>query len=189
MIYKQLEYVMYSFVKCEISDYMLRKYPSDEIINIDDRNIDDEIINKVFYEAPLLNIKKIKEWDNNFIRFLENKLQDTNNTDYIWEFIENLRCRKIEMEIMIGDKNWFIKYYEKRDDYMLGTLEYLIERVKWYLIQEFQTEKYINRCWSLLNNSYEYAYGGCYGFWDITDITEIRFPEDYFDGMTESEWG
>ena len=177
MIYKQLEYEMYSFVICEISDYMLRKYPDDEIIHIYDRNIDDEIINKVFYE-DLLNIKKINHFNNNFYTFLENKLEEKNNTYYIWEIIENLRFRKIETEIMIGDKNWFITYCENREDYMFGTLEFLIERVKWYLRQKFQTEKYINRCWSMLNNSYEDAYNGYYR---NDYITDIQFPKDYFD--------
>jgi len=176
-LFHQLEYDLYYYIKKKII-----LFKDDDI---------DELIDMFLYNHSD-NIRKIT-W------FHTEDIEDTIKNDMIWDFIEIVNCKKNIIEKMDRNRNGF--YYgdlQDRDTYINLFDELALESALLYFKQEFQTEKYIDRCWSRINENYENTYYGCYGYlenyedmyygcYDYLDITDIQFPKDYFDGMTESE--
>jgi hypothetical protein len=159
ILYKQLEYDLYRDIKRVIL------FKNDDIaIDIVCGNIFPNVKNIVFHK-----VNKIKN-------------------DMIWDFIQFVNNQQDRIENMIdeyGHDIWYDDNLINKNSYICHFADLALESVKWYLRQEFQTEKYIDSCWSRISENYEDAYDGGWS----RDITEIQFPKDYFDGMTESEWG
>jgi len=169
-LFHQLEYDLYSYIKIN------------KKIKIKDVDMDKEI-NKV-------NINTFRKTGRGvwyeMVRIIEDYHTENTTKNYaIWDYIEFITFKKDRIVNMIGKNSFYYDDLRHRDDYINLFAEFVIESVKWYLRQEFQTKKYIDRCWSKLCLEYDRCYDGREGDWDF--LEDIQFPKDYFDGMDTSD--
>jgi hypothetical protein len=154
-------------------EYDLFYYITKKIILFKDDDIDDiDVAIDIFNHNFQYAIGKIIDFHT------ENTIK---NNDMIWDFIYFVNCKKNSVENMVGKGIGF--YYndlQNRDDYIGLFGELALESVDWYLRQNFQSTRYINRCWSRLCLDYDTCYDGEY----YNLLEDIQFPKYYFYNMT-----